>query len=675
MAENKEEKKLNPDEEADLQEGSKGKTDLVREIDRKVIVASAKVEEWNKEAKEDFNFALGEQWTAEEKTKLEDQGRPVLTFNKIEPLIDLVCGHHTENKARIKAHPEGGEDKLFSEVADKAINHVDKMGHLNFKEDICFEEGAICGKSYLELGQVYDKDPINGDLVFRNDEPYAILVDPDSKEYDLSDARYLIKLTKLSKSRLIELYPKKESIIKTFNISMDDSTGDVKKEGDADNYHLGKEEEVNDKTATEDTLAGKDQLFTLKEYWHRKSVEKWFIYNIHEDIVEKFNTKEEAEAKKAEILKIFKDQFESATRKYQENLLKAPQMAPDMGMGGTGGMGGSMPMIDPTFIPNMPQPVDDTPADLKVFNRNVDEMWYASTACGYELQEDVRSPFSPSYEGFPIFRFLAKWRPSAQTEVLKIKGIVRNLKDPNREINKSRSQFLHILNTQAHSGWIGDDDALPDDNAWKDLKEMGSRPGVVIRKKKGTELREIEPKGASYANQLRGEKAEQDIKEISGINSDALAIQDKTTSGRAIALRIKQAVMILARMFKNFRFTKELMGTAIFNMLPTIFDAKKLAKVLGEKFMATNQIDLGYLKAFLTQVEDGKYNLSVSEGDSSATIRLEVFEQLMEMASNGMPIPPDLIIEFSSMPNSKEILDRIRQYAEQAQANARPAGK
>ena len=51
---------------------------------------------------------------------------------------------------------------------------------------------------------------------------------------------------------------------------------------------------------------------------------------------------------------------------------------------------------------------------------------------------------------------------------------------------------------------------------------------------------------------------------FSGINADALAIQDKTTSGRAIALRIKQAVTILSSYFRNFRYTKEMVGTAIF---------------------------------------------------------------------------------------------------------------
>jgi len=304
--------------------------------------------------------------------------------------------------------------------------------------------------------------------------------------------------------------------------------------------------------------------------------------------------------------------------------------------------------------------------------RSVDKMYYAAVCCGHIMEEDQSSPLSPSYEGYPFFQFLAKYRPNAPDEKLKIKGLARNLKDPQREINKSKSQFLHIVSTAANSGWVGDRDALSDPKK-KDLEQMGSKPGVCVWKKPGSELTQISPPGLPLAQKMRGEDATQDIKEIAGINTDALAIQDKTTSGKAIALRIKQAITILAKMFKNFRLTRELVGGALVNMIPNIFDVRKLEKTLGQQFLEENQIGRGYLKAFLTQIEDGRFDLVITEADSSATVRLETFDQLMEMQKAGVPIPPDLAIEFSSIPNSKEILERIKAYATE-QANAEGEG-
>lgn len=75
-----------------------------------------------------------------------------------------------------------------------------------------------------------------------------------------------------------------------------------------------------------------------------------------------------------------------------------------------------------------------------------------------------------------------------------MQGITRAVKDPQREKNKSKSQNLHILNTQANSGWVCDDDALSPEG-FKDLENVGSKPGLVVRKRPGKEIREIVPKG------------------------------------------------------------------------------------------------------------------------------------------------------------------------------------
>ena len=168
---------------------------------------------------------------------------------------------------------------------------------------------------------------------------------------------------------------------------------------------------------------------------------------------------------------------------------------------------------------------------------------------------------------------------------------------------------------------------------------------------------------------LRGEQATQDIKEISGVNSDAMAMTDKTTSGKAISLRIRQALTILAKYFTNFRLTKERVGSAIYAMIPHVFDKHMVRKVCGEEWLETNGVTDGRIVAFLQQIKDGKYDIEITEADNSATLRQETFDSLMEMANAGMPIPPDVILEFSSMPNSKEIIDRVKQYMEATAAS------
>ena len=632
---------------------TKDPSGLVKKIERKTKKALRAVRNWRQAAKEDYKFALGDQWTPEERDQLKNEGRPCLTFNKIEPLVDLVVGYEIENSMRIRVNPEGGEDQLFADIGDRIVKAIDKWTKLSYKLSQEFEDGLIAGEGILEMAVSYNEDIINGDLLFRLLSPIGYptcVFDPDAREYDLSDCGYAVKLSKLDKEKLTELFPKKEKEIKAFAQDIDDylDVGGVRYEGDKDNYHLGKEDQYKDDMPDAFTDPGVEDQYLLKELWERKKETKYFVFNVNDNRLERYDTKEEAEAKKNEILAIYEARNAAAQVGYTKLITPGP-----MGVSPAESVNPGKPPAPP--VPEIP--------DVQVIEKPVYCMYYSATACGEVLQEEIQSPLEPYYHDFPFFPFKAKWRPNVGNEELALKGIVRNIKDPQKELNKSRSQYLHILNTSANSGWVGDDDALTPEG-WKDLEQMRSTPGVVIQKRKDRSLERISPVAPSAGHVRDYEQSGQDIKDISGVNADALAIQDKTTSGRAIALRIKQAVTILSPYFRNFRFTKEMVGTAIFAMIPHILNVNEIKKIVGQDFMTKNGIDDGYLDAFLAQIADGKYDVVITEADNSATIRSETFDQLTELAKAGMPIPPDVILEFSSVPNSQEIINRIKAAAQ-----------
>lgn len=600
----------------------KNEETLRREIERNYKRCTRHYEDWDKVAKEDYKFALGDQWSKEALAELEKQGRPALTFNRIRPIINIVSGYQRENSARIKVNPEGGEDRIFSEVMDRTIKAVDKWSHFTHKAGYWFDDGCYCGKGWLEAIIEYNKDPIRGEIKFKQRSPYQIKVDPEFNEYDLNEGcGYVFKIVRLTKDRLKELYPDKKSLIDGFVRDNDDrvenGAGLLNDEGEPvdDNYGTDTEKRNYQKTTVDEET--EDGKFTVKEYWRPRAMKKYFVINKEDGEPERFDTKDEAEA--------FVGQQ-------------------DFG---------------------------------KVIERTVPEMWVAAYSCGFVLQ-DEKSPFESYYSGYPFFRFLADWAPNAEDEVLRIQGLTRPLKDPQREKNKSKSQYLHMVNTQANSGWIGDEDALTP-AGWSALEKMGSSPGITIRKKKGYELREILPKGPNQAHLIREEKAEQEFKEISNVNPDLMGFQEGTASGRAISMRIKQAVLALVRLFSNYRYSKEIVGLFILQMIPSLFDVKKLKKVLGPDYML-KAIDRerypegltdGVLEAFLRMVKDNKYDVYVAEADQNATIRYEIFQELTELLKAGAPIPIEMIVDYMDLPNSQEVKDKIRE--EQAKAMAMQA--
>jgi hypothetical protein len=575
--------------------------------------------DWNELAREDMAFALGDQWTAEERTTLKEQARPALTFNRIRSIIHLVSGYQRENASRIKVNPEGGEDRIFSEVLDRTIKQIDKWAHLTYKFAYWFDDGCYTGKGWLEAVLTYDADPIRGELRFPQRSPYQVLVDPDHNEYDLNEwpgAQYVFKVVRLSREQLKALYPTKAKLITGF--VMDADTDDARllngsallSEGDQDDYGNRPNRTTvlrrNGGTAPESDLP-QDDKFTVKEYWHPKQVKKYFVIDKESGEPRRFDTTDEAEA----------------------------------------------------FIREQ--------AFGKVVERTVREMWVGALVGGYVVQ-DERSPFEPYYSGFPFFRFLADWAPSAESEEQRVQGLVRPLKDPQREKNKSKSQTLHILNTQANSGWVADDTAMSPEG-FKLLEEMGSKPGVVVKKRPGTELREILPKGPNAGHLQREEQADEEFKQISGITPDLMGFQEGTQSGRAISMRIKQAILSLVRIFNNYRYSKEIVGKFILDMVPALFDVKKLTKVLGPDYMRKaldperypEGLTEGHLAAFLQIIADNKYDVYVSEADQNATIRYEIFQELTELLKAGAPIPLELIIEYLDLPNSEEVKQKIKE--------------
>ena len=655
-------------EESELEE-----MDLKKEIERNLGIALKADSNWMLEAKEDINFCLGEQWAEQDKVDLKRQNRPVMVFNKIKPLVQLVTGHLIQTKARIQAFPEGGEDETFTAVMDKAIDHIEKVSHLNFKMSYLFSGGEKAGKNWIEFQVDYDDDPIFGQLKIPNLGPFKVFMDPQGVEYDLSDCGFGFKVQRITKAKLKQLYPDKEDEI---DRDVDDSLSTIVTNsqqipsGDESDYGNSPIVPRGGKTtAAAEELSGDFKAVTVVEYWKKKYVDKWFVYFVEDGAIEEFDTEEEA---KAEVSRRQKNKHDDLMKKHKQSVMqianaKAAVLKINPHVGN--------PIVDDVNEP----PPEPTPPEVEhaMRRRKVVKMQVAIQAGQVFLTDGfVDSPFEPFYSGFPFFRYIAEWSPEAEKPELKYQGIVRALKDPQREKNKARSQYLHMINTSANSGWIGDDDALTP--AQKDeLKEFGAISGITIWKKKGSDLQRIQPINPSVAEQIREKAANDDFKEVSGINSDLLAMEDSSNpSGKAIQLRIRQAITILQPSLENYRYTKILIGKFLFAIIPTLFDAAKLAKVLGEKFMQANKLDRPRLDAYLTMIHDGKFHVNINEAGAPDTIREETFEDLMQLAQAGVSMPPDLFIEYMNMQNKTEVLGRITEWTKmQAQMTLATKGK
>ena len=576
---------------------------------------------WKKEAKEDIEFVLGDQWDEKVKNDVEKQGRPALTLNIIQPIVRLVSGYQRDSRSSIKAYPEGGEDQLTSEVVTKLLKNVIKNSDA---EDVVSEAFETCltarGKAFIEPYLDYTYDLLNGKMMFNVLDGWQIRFDSNSVKYDLSDARFVIKEKPLTEDEIIELHPEKERKIEEgINLPMEDDAG-VSKE---DNFlESGQDYPGTDEMDKDLPITPEEKTFKYIIYYYKKYVDQHLAVDVNKNLAQMFKT----EKKALRFLKV-------------------------------GSKG-------------------DLTKGQKIIPKKIPEIWQVASV-GQVILDDSRAESYPAWRGYPIIPLFG-WYSSVGKRVLKredlaYQGIASSLKDPQTEKNKRRSQSLHIVNAVANRGW------LTEEGSWVDINKVaqfGSKAGVNLEYKKGRPMpKQLEPGNIPSAHIYFEEKSEEDIKIISGVNADMLSVEDKNTSGRAIALRQRQGVRILKPLLDNVVKSQKLLVKYIVSQLSEIYTVDKALRVLGSEFITKHfrkseqdpiELVMGkageFVEGILNDGELVNYDISIGQGLESPTERYAQYNSLLELAEKGLPIPPQILVEYSDIPESakQEILSAVQ---------------
>ena len=331
-------------------------------------------------------------------------------------------------------------------------------------------------------------------------------------------------------------------------------------------------------------------------------------------------------------------------------------------------------MDDKTVVPE-----DEMPDELKdVAKGTVRIPLYrirVSSWIGDLLLEDMESPYKHKYFPFiPVPAYQTGEEGDSGPD-----GIVADLIDPQRETNKRRSQALHIINTMANRGWKYPRGSLDDKNKTK-LKEKGATPGIQIEylPMQGHGLEQFGNDGIPIGIMKMEEICSADMREISGINESFLSQQPlaANTSGRALEIRNRQAITSIARIFDNLRIAKLIMMRHLWGttgkpgLIPQYFTDKKVVRITDDGSQANNfvainqpQIDDMGNTSILNDLTKFDFDIVISETPSMTTQRERQFQQLLEAAGAGIPIPPELIVDASDWADK----DKIKQAMMQAQ--------
>ena len=559
---------------------------------------------WREEAKEDYEFVAGKQWTEQEIADFQEDGRTPITINRIKPLLNILSGWQRLNRLDIDFLARTSDDVELCQVRRGITKFVMDRCDYEAVESQVFMDCAIGGLGWFSVRYEPDQETDDGEATIERVDPFGIYIDPEAHELDFSDAQFLIRAKWVAKDELKQVYPEHADAIEN-NFALYDSA------------ETDQEERVE-----------LDPLYYSGELRKVRLVECWYKERITETI---FFTPD-------------------------GQRLEQEQVTPEMIQAGM--IAGSR----------------DIPREQVKLCAFFDRT----------LLEEMDSPYQ--HGEFPYIPMVYHHYGVGDVPA----GFVRDLKDPQREVNKRRVQELHLLDTTASGGGWYEEGAMSPDQE-EEFKRLNNVPGHFNKLTPGglERVREREPKSPPVAIIQAEQQASEDLKTISGINESLLGVDVPShASGRAIELRQKQAVTHLAVMFDALRRAKKRIANLLWGrrghagVIPQFYTAEKAYRIEGEngqQFVTVNQQAIqrdpiaGVVVQTLNDLSQGEFDIVISDVESSTTQRQAQLWSLIDAVSK-LGIPADLIfdtvIDLSDLPKKNDIKMRWQQQQQRQQEQA-----
>lgn len=168
--------------------------------------ALERIQPWREQAREDFAFESGDQWTAEERALLEEQKRPPTVFDRIGPIVAAVVGTEVNNRQELRFLPREPGDAGVNDLLTAAADYVRDNCDAEHEESCAFRDMVICGMGWTESRLDTDVNP-DGDIRIERVDPLEMIWDFAARRSNLEDARFVMRAARIARSEAQAMFP------------------------------------------------------------------------------------------------------------------------------------------------------------------------------------------------------------------------------------------------------------------------------------------------------------------------------------------------------------------------------------------------------------------------------------------------------------------------------------
>jgi len=274
--------------------------------------------------------------------------------------------------------------------------------------------------------------------------------------------------------------------------------------------------------------------------------------------------------------------------------------------------------------------------------------------CDNYLLHDDWSPFQ-HFTVVPFFPVFHKGKTI---------GLVENLISPQEYLNKTTSQELHVVNTTANSGWQMEENQLVNmDN--DELEQRGAETGLVIVRKAGSApLEKIQPNQVPTGLDRIGYKADEFIKDLSGVSDSQRGMDRADVAAKAIQAKQAAGGVNQAKVMFNLARTRQLLAKRVLAIVQEFYTEERLIRITGgglnadTEDLVVNQVDAeGEIANDLTI---GEYSVVITDMPARDNYEESQFQEAIQLRELGIAVPDSVLVENSHLARKEEIAAAIK---------------
>lgn len=579
----------------------------IEEAQKSLARSVAKRRQWRTDAREDFAFTAGHQWSEEDTAQMDDSLRPRTTFNTIAPVADAIAGHEVSNRQEVSYLPRQVGNSAVSEVLTAAAEWVREECDAEHEESEAFYDATVCGEGWTDTELDYDLD-LDGRIEITRVDPLEMDVDPAVTRKNHADAKWVCRSKVYGRKDAQELWPDGEFEAPDGSREAD-SPVDVIAAAfyRADSGAGGRKGGEGDKVIIHDF-----------QWWEHEPVYRVPVQQLGpERTFLMLNTPDE------------QGSF----------LLPAHKLQPDAQ---------GLITLDAVEYGKVKVLLEGVPV-LKQKRRSYQRMYFS----GDELLETKPTPTGDSFTYKAITakrdRKLKCWY-----------GIVRAMKDPQRWTNKFMSSMLEIVGTSGKGGLLYEPDAFVNlrqaEEDWADpSRNVAMTEGAIATNKiMPRPVSQMPPQMMSLM-----QYCSQSIQAVAGVNSEVMGLsQALDPSGVMEEGRRQSGLNMLAYLFDGLRRYRKEQGRLILAMIRKYIPQGRLIRLVGDA--GVQYVPLVYDD---TTVE---YDVIVDEAPTAPNVKQRTWEAFTLLAGQlpQLITPQAALIALDYSPFPQAMVQKLKQQAQ-----------